>query len=163
MEIDFTPKSRKSRKKLRGTREENSTPGTRGSPENLNTPKTTEKRATRKVEKAGTDNKENEENLDAYIDQENGVYTVTCNKVEAEFHFSKYNSGGKSLCILYMDKWHTPTQFETLTGCKSKKYKQSFYINKKPLKAILENGDSSNHSSGRSTPLSTNSQNTKQL
>merc|ERR1712179_737152 len=86
------------------------------------------------------------------------VYEVRCRRAVGEFHISKFVSGSKGECILYEGSWLSPNEFEKEAGSRSKKYKNSLFVNNKPIIKLLEEKNistpnRSNNRSGRSTPV----------
>jgi len=169
-QLDFTPRIRKKKKKASMQALANSTKinsALKRVDENTVTPKRLQT-TNRKSIHFENEDKENNEKVEL-----NDVYTVSCKGVEATLYINKFISGGQGECILHNGKYLTPNQFESMTGCKSKKYKVSLKINNKPMEKLLQlhgldknpavtrrggtplsarnSGDSN---SGRSTPIS---------
>ena len=89
---------------------------------------------------------------------EDDVYEVKCRRAVGEFHMSKFVSGSKGECILYEGSWISPNEFEKEAGSRSKKYKNSLFVNNKPIIKLLEEKNistpsRSNSRSERSTPV----------
>ena len=87
------------------------------------------------------------------------VFEVQCRRIVGQLHLAKFVSGGEGKSIAYAGQWLTPNQFEKEAGSRSKKYKVSLFVNKKPLRKLLEEMNiltrsRSVSSSGRKTSLS---------
>ena len=87
------------------------------------------------------------------------VFEVQCRGTVGQLHLAKFVSGGEGKSIAYAGQWLTPNQFEKEAGSRSKKYKVSLFVNKKPLRKLLEERNiltrsRSVSSSGRKTSLS---------
>ena len=70
--------------------------------------------------------------------KEKGKYVVKCNGKEGIFSLSAFHSGFVGKSIEFGNKRMTPSQFEKVSGSKSKKYKRSLKISGETLGKFLE-------------------------
>ena len=60
---------------------------------------------------------------------------VTCGSISGSLYLSKLDESKKPLpkCILVSGNWYSPSEFQSLAGKKTKKWKQSLHHLDKPL------------------------------
>jgi len=136
-EPDFTPRTKKKKKKvftpvLNPSNKSNSLVETPRTPNSIN------RVAVARRNCLEFEDKENEkEEIKEQIEAKN-EYIVVCKGIEGKLYMDKFVSGGVGNCILYNGEFMPPNKFEIETGCRGKKYKQSLYINKKPMVYLLK-------------------------